>query len=249
MEQSFKITNDLIFQRIFGKVGNENITKGFLEKILGINIESLTLDTNKRLIGNKPDDKIGRVDVKAKLHDGTKVIIEMQVVRYKFMTERLLYYWAQTYISDLKKGEEYNKLNKTIAILIAVEDLEETKGIKEYHTEWEIRERKHPEKTFSKDLEIHVIELNKFNEGQNEGADANWIRFIKARGTNELKKISKLDQEIQEAIKELDKIEGDPNLKDLYDAMEYEIREKASYIAMGRIEGKEEGEKLRKSRR
>ena len=49
MEEQFEqtreldVTNDLVFQRIFGKVGNEEITKGFLEKILGIEIDELTL--------------------------------------------------------------------------------------------------------------------------------------------------------------------------------------------------------------
>ena len=94
MEEEIRLTNDLVFQRIFGKVGNENITKAFLEKVLGIEIESLTLDTNKRLIGERPEDKIGRVDVKAKLKDGTKVIIEMQVTEYSYMVKRLLYYWS-----------------------------------------------------------------------------------------------------------------------------------------------------------
>ena len=65
MEEEIRLTNDLVFQRIFGKVGNENITKAFLEKVLGIEIESLTLDTNKRLIGEGLEDKIERVDVKA----------------------------------------------------------------------------------------------------------------------------------------------------------------------------------------
>ena len=48
--KELKVTNDLVFQSIFGKVGNEHITKGFLEKILNIKIESLTLNVNKRLI-------------------------------------------------------------------------------------------------------------------------------------------------------------------------------------------------------
>lgn len=103
-KEIFKVTNDITFQSIFGKVGNENITKGFLEKVLGIEIESLTLDTNKRLIGKLINDKVGRVDVKANLSDGTRVIIEMQVSRYKYMTRRLLYYWAQTYANVLKRN-------------------------------------------------------------------------------------------------------------------------------------------------
>lgn len=104
MTKVLQVTQDPVFQRIFGKIGNERITKPFLEKVLGIKIEDLTLDTNKRLIGNLIDDKVGRIDVKAKLNDGTKVIIEMQVARHSFIAERLLYYWAETYSEDLKKG-------------------------------------------------------------------------------------------------------------------------------------------------
>ncbi len=162
MEENFRLTNDILFQRVFGKVGNERITKLFLQKILGIQIEELQLDTNKRLIGEMVDNKIGRVDVKARLSNGSKVIIEMQVARYKYMTKRLLYYWAETYVSDLRRGEEYKKIEKTIAILISVENLEELEGIEEYHTKWSIREEKHLNRKLTDDLEIHIIELNKF---------------------------------------------------------------------------------------
>ena len=90
MNKHLKITNDLVFQRIFGKVGNEEITKHFLEKILRLQIEELSLDLNKRLIGEAIDDKIGRLDVRAKLSDGTNLLIEMQVAKYKSIAEREL---------------------------------------------------------------------------------------------------------------------------------------------------------------
>ena len=127
-----KVTNDLIFQRIFGKVGNERITKGFLEKILNIKIESLTLNVNKRLIGEMHDDKLGRIDVRADLEDGTKVIIEMQVAGYDYMPKRFLEYWSKVYVEGFKRGELYNELNKTIGILILVENLKETEEIEEF---------------------------------------------------------------------------------------------------------------------
>ena len=216
MESKLKVTHDIVFQRIFGKPGNERITKGFLEKVLGIEIESLTLDTNKRLIGKLIDDKIGRVDVKAKLNDGTKVIIEMQVAQYKYMAQRLLYYWAETYVADLKRGDRYNQLKKTIAILISVENLEETMGIKKYHTKWELREEEYSDKRLNQDLEIHIIELGKFNEGEEieVGPDENWIRFIKGE---ELNKMKINDETLKEAQKELEYLLSDPELRERYE--------------------------------
>ena len=49
-EEYLKVANDLVFQRIFGKVGNERITKNFLEKILGIKIKKISLDNRKKII-------------------------------------------------------------------------------------------------------------------------------------------------------------------------------------------------------
>ena len=242
-EKPLKLTNDILFQRLFGKIGNENITKGFLEKILGIEIEDLTLDTNKRLIGKQVKDKIGRIDVKANLKDGTKVIIEMQVSRYTYMAERLLYYWAQTYAGNLKRGKTYQNLKKTIVILISVENLSQIAEIPKYHTEWEIREREYADKILTDNLQIHIIELGKFKEGQEEKEDANWIRFIKAKGVDELEKLSRVDEYLKEAKEELDKLTADPELRELYEAREAELIDKISEVEASREEGKEEGVK------
>lgn len=241
MKEYLKLTNDIVFQRVFGKIGNEHITKAFLEKVLGIKIDNLTLDTNKRLIGERVDEKIGRVDVKAVLSNGTKVIIEMQVLRYKHMAKRMLYYWAQTYVGDLKRGEEYKKLEKTIAILISEEELEETNGIKRYHSKWEIRETESREKKLTEDLEIHIIELSKFKEGKKKRPEDNWIKAIKAKEVGDMEKVSKIDEEIEKVREELIKITADANLRDVYYQREKDLRDKLSLMVDWKEEGYEKG--------
>ena len=240
MNEKIKITNDIVFQEIFGKVGNERITKAFLRKVLGIEIEDLTLDTNKRLYGELIDDKIGRIDVKAKLSDGTKVIIEMQVTRYKYMAQRLLYYWAGTYIGDLKKGKDYSRLDKTIAILLSVQDLEELEGIEDYHTKWELVDIEHLDKRLTEDLEIHVIELNKFKEGKDIPED-NGIKFIKGV---DLEMIEEVEEEIREAREELERITADPVMREKYEAREKYLRDKVSFMSAALEEAKERGWKI-----
>ena len=240
MQKKLKITNDVVFQRIFGKVGNERFTKKLLERILGIKIEDLTLDTNKRLIGENIDDKTGRIDVKVKLSDGTKVIIEMQVARYEYMAERLLYYWAQSYAGDLKKGEEYKELRKTIAILISVEELERLREIEGYHTKWQIREENHLEMKLTNDLEIHVIELGKFKEGEKGLEESEWIRFIRGDKINMERD---LDKELKEAIEELERITADPKTRELYYQREKDLRDKISFAGSERRAGIEQGKK------
>ena len=245
MEEQFEqtreldVTNDLVFQRIFGKVGNEEITKGFLERILGIEIDELTLDTNKRLIGDEIDDKIGRVDVKARLKCGTKVIIEMQSTSYKYMPERILYYWSRAYAEGFRKGDQYHKLEKTISILVSKENLGITKGIETYHTKWEIRERNNLDKLFTNNLEIHVLELNKYKDGQGDIEKGNWIKFIKEGG--KAKMDGKVEKALKEAQEELERLTQDPEMEEVYYQRIKDLRDMLSYAYAAREEGLEEG--------
>ncbi len=237
--EDLDVTNDLVFQRIFGKVGNEEITKGFLEKILGIQIDELTLDTNKRLIGEEIDDKIGRIDVKAKLKDGTKVVIEMQASSYKYMPERLLYYWASAYTEGFKKGDKYRMLEKTIAILISKENLGITKGISQYHTKWDIREKTHLDKVFTKNLEIHILELGKYKDGQDDKEKGNWIKFIKDGG--KAKMDGKVQKALKEAQEELERLTQDPETAEMYYQRVKDLRDMLSYADAAKEEGIELG--------
>lgn len=243
-EEYLKVANDLVFQRIFGKVGNERITKSFLEKILGIKIKKISLDRNKRMIGKKLYDKIGRIDVKAEINDGTKVIIEMQYARLNCMPERLLYYWSEAYVQDLKRKEGYEDLDKTIAILISKENLRITKGIEGYHTKWSIREEEHLDTKFSDNLEIHVIELNKFKEGGEERPEDDWIRFIKAEGAEDMARIKSREKILKEAQEELHMLLSDPEKSEIYEQRIIDLRDKISYGRSERQYGLEDGEKI-----
>ena len=143
-----KVSNDLVFQKIFGKVGNESITKRLLEKILGIKIKKLTLNTNKRMQLPQLDSKTGRLDVKAELEDGTTIHIEMQSRSYPYMEIRFVFYNDAVFLENIKMGKGYSfENNKAIGILITDYDLGEiTEGIEKYHTIWNYREKDYPEK-------------------------------------------------------------------------------------------------------
>ena len=52
---------DVVFQALFGEIGNERITKGFLETILKRKIESIDLSKNPILRREFKDDKLGEM--------------------------------------------------------------------------------------------------------------------------------------------------------------------------------------------
>ena len=240
MYEKLKITNDIPFQEIFGKVGNERITKSLLEKIIGAKIDNLTLDTNKSLLGDFAYDKIGRIDVKAKLSDGTKVLIEMQASNYDYMAKRLLFYWAKSFSGELERGQDYEMLDKTIAILITSHGLKGFEKINDYHTMLQITPRNYAELRVMEDFEIHIIELNKFIEGQNNPED-NWIKLLKGVPMNPLEKVEK---EILEAQEELQKILSDPATRNMYEDREKYLRDKISFTNWAIKKAKTEGHEI-----
>lgn len=111
--------NDYVFKRIFGHVGNEEITKDLLSAILGKEITYVELDNNPILEKDLSDSKVGILDIKAKIDKRIDVDIEMQIVDKNNMEDRLLYYWSSMYYNTVKSGEDYLKSRKVIIILIS----------------------------------------------------------------------------------------------------------------------------------
>ena len=72
---------DYVFKRIFGYVGNEEITEGLLSAILENKITNVQLDSNPILERDMMDDKLGILDIKAKIDNKINCNIEMQVTR------------------------------------------------------------------------------------------------------------------------------------------------------------------------
>ena len=173
--------NDYVFKRIFGHTGNEEITKGLLQSIIPDKIDKIELDSNPITEKDLLDDKVGILDIKAKLNDGNvNCDIEMQVVDQKDIEKRILFYWSKMYIQTLRVGEDYETLKRCIVILITDYDLDKLKKIPEYVTKWKIREEKYSKLVLTNDLELYIISLEKAkNSTKNKKEELyNWLKFI-----------------------------------------------------------------------
>lgn len=87
--------------------------------------------------------------------------IEMQMVNQSNIDKRMLFYWSKIYTSSIQKGENYNALKRTIAILIANFQIKNLQNISKGHTIWQLREKDFPEIILTDTCEIHIIELPK----------------------------------------------------------------------------------------
>lgn len=154
-EPELKVTNDYIFKKIFGKKGNESILKDFLSAILQIEIKSIEVITDANLEKELESNKLGILDIEAKLDENTIVNIEMQVINRFNMLERTLFYWSGIYYNVLKKGEDYKEIKKVIAInILDYNEFEEGP----YHEIARLR-REYQNKILTDKMEIHFIQI------------------------------------------------------------------------------------------
>ena len=111
-ELQLKVTNDYIFKKIFAKKGNESILKDLLNSILQIKIKSIEVISDANLERQLESNKLGILDLKAKLDEETIVNIEIQIINRYNMIERTLFYWSGLYYNVLQKGVDYKEIKK-----------------------------------------------------------------------------------------------------------------------------------------
>ena len=201
--------NDYVFKRIFGHVGNEEITKDLLSAILGKEITYVELDNNPILEKDLSDSKVGILDIKAKIDERIDVDIEMQIVDKNNMEDRLLYYWSSMYYNTVKSGEDYLKSRKVIIILISNYNLKSTENIVSYISKWRILNDKNVNISLTDKLEFCIIELPKFEkykDKENNFQIEKWVNFIR---NPEDETMDKNDEAIQKAKNVLKEISQD----------------------------------------
>ena len=240
--------NDIVFKRIFGKRGNEEILKSFLESILDVKITDLTLDHNTEILPEIATGKLSRVDVLARLGDGTLVDIEIQSREKGFKEKRCLQYWSRLYSQDIEKGKDYLQLNKTICIWIVDSTVYEE--FKEYESTWKVQETRYGVKGHFEDFEMHVIELQKFRNTDiiKPSKREFWLWFID-HTKKELVEMSVRDmKEVEKAYEEYKRITSDKGLMNAIINMDMAEMDRAQEITDAIAEGESRGEKRGKEK-
>jgi len=194
------VKTDYAFKKVFGSKENKDILISFLNAIIDFGdkkIEDLEIidPYNIPMLKGMKDTY---VDVKAKLTDKTKVIIEMQVLPHEGFEKRILYNAAKNYSQQLDAGDKYNLLNPIIALTIV--DFRMFKDTDKVITYFKLLEKEKFIK-YSDDIELIFVELEKFNKSLEECKTIRdkWIYFIKNAGSLEF--IPKnIDKEIKKAL-------------------------------------------------
>ena len=207
--------NDVVFKALFSR-GKPRITQAMLEAILKMKIDKLELDKSTDLLNENADDKNGRLDLRAIINGNTECDIEVQLASNDNIAERFVYYWAKMYAANLKIGDTYNDLRKTISIIILDDDFKLTKNLEKPQTTWRIRESEATHLVLTDYFEIIIIEIPKVVKAYQKTPNdevLQWMLFLDNPEKEEVARIMKENKDIKEAKEELERISQDDILR------------------------------------
>ena len=199
------LRNDYAFKKIFGTDRNKDILTAFVSLAIGISsedFEEVTIE-NPDLPQKFFEDKKGRLDIKIKLKNGTKIDVEMQNLYLNHYPKRTLYYWSELFLENFEHGDEYKNLNKAIVINILNEPFPLSNKL---HSTFKVLEEEE-HTLFSDAFEIHFFNLSKLKE--DEGMlhtmqeIERWLLFIKTSKDNIREKLARDNPVMQKANEEL----------------------------------------------
>ncbi len=235
--------NDYLFKQYMGTEECKVCLISFLNAVLKIKLTEVEIIENLELPKETPEGKFSRLDVRAKLPDGTQVNIEVQLLNEDNIINRSQYYNGRIYISGIGQGDDYSRLGKVISInILNFNYLPYT----EYHISSHFRIDQHPEEVLSEDQEIHFLELKKFYKNERYDIHNPLHRWLKYFDRNlekeELEELIKMDEAIKVAEERTKKAALSENEMRYYEALEDARRNMISSQRYQRNQGFKAGE-------
>ena len=75
---------DVVFHMLFGEQKHERITKKLVEDVIGEKVDIIELEQTPYLWGEQINDKVGIIDIRAKINNKNPIDIEMQIADNDF---------------------------------------------------------------------------------------------------------------------------------------------------------------------
>ena len=185
-------TLDIMDKKIFSL---PEVTAAFIRDILELDVADAQIveGSQPHSMAYEEDDLFSTaVDVRAKLHDGTEVIIEIQIRKQQYFLNRFHYYLANQLVENVQKLRQQGQTHKMyeqmepvygIAILEKSLLLDEEAAINKY---WLTNSRSGKQlKAYYKNgkhqnlLQVAFLELDKYNKDENlTDAGRQWLEFF-----------------------------------------------------------------------
>ena len=172
---------DYAFKRVFGVEKNLDLLTSLLESVL---VESDYGRIAELRICNPfndkewQEDKLSILDIKARDVRGRQFNVEMQMLLYSDLPERLLYYWATLFTDQLSEGLDYSLLQPTISVCFLNQTL--FPSVDSCHSRFTLNDSRFKHRLTDR-LEMHLVELPKFKKLDADLAEDldQWLYFLR----------------------------------------------------------------------
>ena len=161
-KEVFSPKYDLVFKKIFANENDLEPLRALLADILNLDIAHIQLvELQPTELNLEISTKLPRLDVRARLNDNTYVNIEVQLASDSGFLSRLLHYLCGMYFASFNSGDVYTKPTRCISIAILNYNLlkDEEAWFNSYSLANCVSGKK-----LTNSLEMHFLELLKFNE-------------------------------------------------------------------------------------
>ena len=244
-EKILNLKNDVIFQAFFSRKGNEKYLIDFLNALLKMDIKSIEIREEVNLEKLSKEEKGGRLDLQAKLGDGTIVSIEMQMRDEGNFKQRTTMYAGKVESRETKKGIKYEDISQIIMINILGFNMLD---VEDYISETAIVLQKHREYEVLTGIKWYFIELPKFrkqNPDMNEKINQ-WLAFIDDYDREMVKVAEEKNEKLKKARIEMNYLTGEAETRRLAELREKWEMDRVSAINHATRKGKSEGKEEEK---
>ena len=241
-EKILNLKNDVIFQAFFSRKGNEKYLIDFLNALLKMDIKSIEIREEVNLEKLSKEEKGGRLDLQARLGDGTIVSIEMQMRDEGNFKQRTTMYAGKVESRETKKGIKYEDISQIIMINILGFNMLD---VEDYISETAIVLNKHRDYEVLTGIKWYFIELPKFRKAKpdmNEKINQ-WLAFIDDDNKEMIDMAENKNKTLKDARKEMNYLTGDAEVKRLAELREKWEMDRINAISYATKVGKEQGVK------
>ncbi|MDR3230270.1 MAG: Rpn family recombination-promoting nuclease/putative transposase [Synergistaceae bacterium] len=246
------LRSDLIFKLVFGDRRYIGIMRAFLLAALDIpagEYEGLEI-VDPHLERDRPDDKLGILDVRLQLTNRKLISVEIQVREVPFMAERVAFSTGRNLSRQIFPGQSYGQIARVVTIVIANYNMIVADNF--YHHIFRLYDGDKGV-LLTDAMEIRTLELGKLPEARGVGEKENelldWLRLIRSEREEEIEMLATKTPEMKMAVGRLKKLSLDERTRMLCEAREMAIMDEmarneaalAKGLTKGREEGREEG--------
>ena len=233
------LTNDYVFRRIFGEKNVDSLAD-FLSAVLDMPVEELEeLEVDDPNLHREHESgKGGELDVRVHTKSGEIVNIEIQVNPEHSFRKRIAYYNARIFSGQLNKGFDYERLYRTVSVVITnfvliTENMHCINRFRWYNNEGVL---------LTDAQEINTLELAKLPETDDGTKLWQWLKLLILRKEDEMEELAKDNNAMKNVIVTLREMSADEAERRLAEAREKEERDRRGAYITGVIEGEARGE-------